>query len=306
MAGRSRQGGAEIKRKVEKVVVVYKKSSLQYFRDQGVKDLPRDPVHRNKISASALKKSDQELRDSIQAVQQILIDDGIKVRKVYRANFKGPGDADLVLTVGGDGTFLEAARYCHEVPIMGVNADPGRSVGSFTASDSQNFKKVLRQYCMGLFKVQKLARMQVRINGRPAGMPVLNEMLFCSKHPAMTCRYIIEAGEKQEDHYSSGIWICTPAGSRAATHSAGGKVMQLGSRRLQYRVRELFQRPHEPRCRLSGGIFSADSHLRIINKNVKAVLFLDGAHVRIPVKLGDKITVALFRHPLNWVMKKKS
>src|SRR5205814_102880 len=83
----------------------------------------------------------------------------------------------------------------------------------------------------------------VRINGDVVTSRVLNDMPFCHQSPAATARYIVEHRGVVEEQKSSGMWIGPAAGSTAAQHSAGGKVLPLTSADLQMVVRE----PYKPR-----------------------------------------------------------
>ncbi len=47
--------------------------------------------------------------------------------------------ADLVVTVGGDGTALGASHFVTNGMLLGVNSAPGDSVGHFCATHRQNF-----------------------------------------------------------------------------------------------------------------------------------------------------------------------
>ena len=69
-------------------------------------------------------------------------------------------------------------------------------------------------------------------------------MIFSSRMPtpaAMTS-YTLDIGSVSEPQRSSGLWIATAAGSTAAIRAAGGCILPLRSRKLQYLVRGAVQR----------------------------------------------------------------
>ena len=68
----------------------------------------------------------------------------IKVKQCYlleEEDFADP-DIDLVLSLGGDGTFLKTASFINNrhIPILGVNTDPQRSVGCLCNREIHNYK----------------------------------------------------------------------------------------------------------------------------------------------------------------------
>lgn len=59
----------------------------------------------------------------------------VKVARDYQLTEKDFQNVDLVMSLGGDGTFLKAAGMVNsnKMPIFGVNTDPSRSVGHLTS-----------------------------------------------------------------------------------------------------------------------------------------------------------------------------
>ena len=52
-------------------------------------------------------------------------------------------DVDLIVTVGGDGTFLHSARESMGIPILGVNSAKPSSLGHFCLADGDSFGEIL-------------------------------------------------------------------------------------------------------------------------------------------------------------------
>lgn len=67
-------------------------------------------------------------RDSINFCQEILRKKSVEWKAVLRNNFSQPiNDVDLVVTIGGDGTLLQASHLMDDkIPVLGVNSDPTR------------------------------------------------------------------------------------------------------------------------------------------------------------------------------------
>jgi NAD+ kinase len=117
---------------------------------------------------------------------------------------------------------------------------------------------------------------------------VLNEALFCHETPAAASRYVVVHGAKREEQVSSGFWVGTAAGSTGALHSAGGDIMPLGSRRLEFVVREPFAGGGW-RYKLTKLFCAPGRSITVTSKMRDACLFLDGPFLRTTVRLGDRL-----------------
>lgn len=54
-------------------------------------------------------------------------------------------DKDLVVVLGGDGTFLRASHYNKHVSMFGINPRPNRKEGFYMQSNIDNYKEKLQQ-----------------------------------------------------------------------------------------------------------------------------------------------------------------
>jgi len=206
------------------------------------------------------------------------------------------------LTVGGDGTVLHASHSIGDTPVLAINSSPSTSVGYFTCGDATDFSDILDKTLSGELKTTKLYRMMVKVNGEVDNSRVLNDVLFSHDCPASTTRYILRKGDESEAQMSSGVWISTAAGSTAALRAAGGKVMRVGSRMIQFAVREPgpsggaeeFRRPKMVR-----GFAKKDETLIIRSKTSSSKLYIDGPHVVASVEYGDIITFSSGCCPLQ-------
>ena len=209
-----------------------------------------------------------------------------------------PGGADLIVTVGGDGTLLAASHSVVDVPILGVNSAPDHSIGFFCAAKRANIEEMLAAALDKRLKKVRLNRMRVAVNGRIRSRGVLNDVLLCHRSPAATSRYIIEHQGRQEEQRSSGMWVGPAAGSTAAQKSAGGRVLPLGSKKLQLVVRE----PYVPRgqtYKLMRILISPGEDLIVRSKMNDALMFVDGPYKKIAVALGDTVTFSNSDQPLT-------
>ncbi len=275
---------------VKNALVVYKKSAYEiYALDRGGVLFKKD---------RKLKASHERHRSALEGVKRILLEKRIRFRMVYRASRFDASRFDFVISVGGDGTFLEAARNVKDQPILGVNSDPGRSVGIFCGTDAGSFKKIFERILREKEKARRLNRLRVFLNGKFAGFNVLNDILLCHENPAMMSRYNIRIGKKSEEHKDSGLWISTAAGSSGAIKSAGGRVLPLESKQIQYRPRELYSGRGE-RYGLYGGVIERPDNLEVISLMREGILYIDGPHIKMRLGYGDRLTVLNSPYPLK-------
>jgi len=230
---------------------------------------------------------------------------GIRFKAVYRARFVDYAPYEGVISVGGDGTFLEAAHRIRNQWILGVNSDPERSAGSFCGADGSNVEKILDRILKNGAKIQRLQRVQLELNGKRLGVPVLNDILITHRKPAAMSRYRIQLGRMREEQRSSGLWISTAAGSTGAIRSAGGRKLPRGSKGLQYRPRELYRKPgfqsrrSRFRYRLTGGEIPPNRPVRISSLMREGLICVDGEHWTFPFRYGDRLSIRPFPYPLR-------
>ena len=206
--------------------------------------------------------------------------------------------AALVVAVGGDGTLLAASHNIGTTPLLGVNSAPRFSVGFFCPARRSNLKRMLGDALEGKLRRVRLARMAVIVNGSIRSRRVLNEALFCHASPAATSRYILVHGKRREDQKSSGFWVGPAAGSTAALRSAGGKVLPLGSKKIQLVVREPYNNPGR-RYRLTRIFASPKQKIAATSKMMEGCMFLDGPYRRIALELGDVASFQISDEPLS-------
>jgi NAD+ kinase len=265
-----------------KILIVYKKSFLESHGgdSKGLSQL--DPADRDR-----LVKSDQENRRALGDLTAHLARRGIASDAVFRGTLAARRRYDLVISLGGDGTFFAAARYIKDTPILGINSDPANSLGLWTCADRANFREPLERALAGKLRGCRIHRLSVEINGKPTREQAFNDVLIAHKNPAAMTRYRLTVGSLAEQQRSSGLWISTAAGSTAGIRSAGGRRMPISSRRLQYLVREPYTWP-ERRYRFAQGLVSG---LELQTLTVGLGLWIDGSRIRYDLDLGDRVTL---------------
>ncbi len=288
--------------KVRNVLLIYKKSAYQiHVLEHENPFFRRSRSGKESFEERRLRLSHELHRETIREVRRVLDRLRIRTKTAYRSSKVDVGPYDLVISVGGDGTFLKAARDLKKQILLGVNSDPAHSVGSFCATDRSRFRKLFEAVLRGAVKPQKLNRLELRVNGRLLPQNVLNDILFCHRNPAAMSRYWIKIGSLREEHRNSGLWISTAAGSTGGIQSAGGRVLPWGSRKIQYWPREMVK-GRGLKQRLRGGFVPAGRKLILGSMIREGGLYLDGAHLKVPFSYGDVLEVSNSRFPLNCVL----
>ena len=254
-------------------------------------------------TAIRLIRADSEQQKTLETVRQVLSKFKINFAEVCAKDFSAAEKrlitkADLVISVGGDGTALGASHYVTNGALLGVNSAPGDSIGHFCHANRSDFKTKFSQVLNDQWKPAEIARLSIELDGRILPEPALNDVLIAHDCPAATTRYIIQRGEQQEEHRSSGIWVCAPAGSTAGIKSAGGKVMKLNSRRMQFYVRELYREPNREYA-ITKGFLEAGEILTVASKMPEAHLYIDGSRTSYKFLFGSRVRLQVADCPLR-------
>ncbi len=274
-----------------KVLLVYKTPMRPMSQGRRQHRFIRESVARRKQAASAHRRA-------LQVVRRVLRSRGIQFQSVERTRTPRAGTWEGIIAVGGDGTFLEAARLARNTWVLGVNSDPARSVGSFCAATAKTFEKKLNRILEGKARFRRLHRLTLVIEGKTHPVPALNDLLITHAKPAAMSRYWLQIGRRAEEQRSSGLWLATAAGSTGAIRSAGGRLIPKDSQALQYRPRELYGGMRTT-YRLRGGVVSLQGPIRIGSLMKEGLICVDGGHHVIPFCYGSVLTVCRSPHPLR-------
>ncbi|MDA3963311.1 MAG: NAD(+)/NADH kinase [Planctomycetota bacterium] len=206
-------------------------------------------------------------------------------------------DFDLVVTVGGDGTVLAAHSLLTNTPVLAVNSDPERSLGHFTRCQARDATALLQRWRDDAHSIDTVFRLQIRI-GDAAPRAILNECLFTNCNPALMSRYRIQIGDHEENQYSSGMWLSTPAGSTGAIASAGMAPCPDCGDALLYKVREPFQRRGS--YQLLQDVLRPPQPVHLMPTTTGMTCYLDGAHRHaLTTPVGTGVVIEACEHPLH-------
>ncbi|XP_052179098.1 NADH kinase isoform X2 [Diospyros lotus] len=274
---------------------------------------------------SFMEKRYQVHKDAVNFCQDILQKKNVEWQAILCSNLSQPiHDVDLVVTVGGDGTLLQASRFMDDsVPVLGVNSDPTqteeveefsndfdarRSTGYLCAATVRNFKQywfqILDNILEGHIIPSKLSRMSIYVNSELLSVNALNDALIAHPCPAAVTWFSFRIRKDGQpcspmvNCKSSGLRVSTAAGSTAAMLSAGGFAMPIVSKDLQYMVREPML-PRAATASLLHGIVRCDESMSIGWFSEEGMIYIDGSQVVYSVRHGDTIELSSNAPVLN-------
>lgn len=134
---------------------------------------------------------------------------------------------DCIVTLGGDGTLLGAARHAsaYEVPICGINLG---KLGFLTEGDTRDYEDILTQLCQGDYVLDQRMMLECRItkaDGSVETQVALNDVLIKNSGFRMMVLKTYVDGEELDTLRADGLIIASPTGSTAYSLAAGGPVV---------------------------------------------------------------------------------
>lgn len=140
-------------------------------------------------------------------------------------------DADFVISMGGDGTFLEAARHVGDkgTPILGINM--GR-LGFLSDYQTEDIPSAIEDIYNGTFRIEERTVLMVQdqdnsIQGYPYA---LNEVAVLKHDNSSMISIDVEVnGEFLTTYQADGLIVNTSTGSTGYALSVGGPIIGPGS-----------------------------------------------------------------------------
>jgi NAD+ kinase len=205
-----------------------KKKSGRKHRKNGMSILL--VAKQNKAGLAALQKTEKMLR---RYTDDIHVDrsSGFRLRRIGTSIRKFRGD--LIITLGGDGTFLLTAHRAN-VPILPVRIE---GKGFLCTTDYGDLQKHLPALFKKKYSVSERMRLKCTkiMSGkiskyigkiRHSDYPLsVNEIAFARKRPSKLLNIEMEIDGVSYSVVGDGIMFSTPSGSTAYNASAGGPII---------------------------------------------------------------------------------
>ena len=210
-----------------------------------------------------------------------------------------PG-TDVLVVLGGDGTFLRAAHAVIEddVPLLGINVG---KVGFLSKVEAQDVEAVLGKLVEGRYEIEPRMALEGRIlrgGTQPSGerLLALNDVVVARGSLARVVRLDTSIdGTHLASFIADGLVVASPTGSTGYSFSAGGPILGPTARNLVVTpiagylttIRSVVVGPEAVvRCRV------VDAH--------EALVSVDGRE-DIPLAVGDIVEVRAIERPVRLV-----
>ncbi len=215
----------------------------------------------------------------------------------YELNESIENRADLVVSLGGDGTLLETVNLIKDsqVPVLGVNF--GR-LGFLSNTPKEEFRFALEAFHQGNFSLSKRTVLEIDDCTTFFGSQLyaLNDIaLHKNDGSSMITVQTYINDDFMNSYWSDGIIISTPTGSTAYSLSCGGPILVPGASNLILTPIA----PHNLSVRPV--VISDDEVVTLIpdGRSDNFVLSLDSNQTKI--QKGQKITIRKASFTINFV-----
>ncbi len=194
--------------------------------------------------------------------------------------------ADLVVSVGGDGTLLSVGRRLAgtPTPVMGVNLGKLGFLAEFGADEAL-------AYAQGdeapAWPVHEKMMISVRLPPSPTRYYAVNDVMLSQGVMTRLVRVRMRVdGGYATEYRADGIVVSTPVGSTAYSLSLGGPI-------LDHRLKALVVTPVAPHSLTNRPIVLPGNvavGLEILTRSDEIAMVIDGQE-RVDLKVGDRIVL---------------
>jgi NAD+ kinase len=137
-----------------------------------------------------------------------------------------PKDVDLLISIGGDGTFLEAITLIRDsgIPIIGINSGRLGFLANIAGNEADSAIDYLisGKYCLEERALLQVISEQDVFSDFPFA---LNECTIQKSGSSLTTIHVTINGEYLTSYWADGLIISTPTGSTAYSLSVGGPIV---------------------------------------------------------------------------------
>ncbi len=222
--------------------------------------------------------------------------------------------ADMLFSVGGDGTILDTVPYVRGsgIPILGINL--GR-MGFLSSVSKDEIEEAVKHVKSGNYTLDKRALLQLESPVDLFGNLnfALNDLtIYRNANPSLILVHVYIDDLFLNTYYGDGLIVATPTGSTAYSLSVGGPILTPGSQNFviapiashNLTVRPIvIQNSSTIKIRVEGReaqyLMSLDSRQRQINKEVELVIKKCDFEINL-ITMPHKTFFSTIRDKLLW------
>ena len=134
---------------------------------------------------------------------------------------------DVMISLGGDGTFLRSAQYAisRDTPLLGINL--GR-IGFLTEIEMSGLFDAVNCLAQGRFDIENRMLMQVTVNDDEPFLALNDAVVSRGTHSRLITIDAHISSDRIGRYIADGVIVATPTGSTGYSLSAGGPVVSPG------------------------------------------------------------------------------
>lgn len=207
---------------------------------------------------------------------------------------------DVLVVLGGDGTFLRAARAVAETaaPMVGVNLG---KVGFLSKAEADELEDLLEKIRTGRYRLEDRMALRGAIESADGDAPqrsfiALNDVVIARGALARVVHLDVEIGPSHLATYvADGLIVASPTGSTGYSFSAGGPILDPVSRNLIVTPIAAYL------SALGSVVVSPDQVVRCrVLEALEALVSVDGRE-DFRIGVGDVVTVAALERPIRFL-----
>jgi len=229
------------------------------------------------------------------------------------------GNADIMFSIGGDGTFLEAVSIVQNygIPIVGINT--GR-LGFLADISPEHIEDSLSAILNGQYKVEHRSLVELDLINSPwEGFTcALNEVSIQKRYSTMITIHTYLDDTYLNSYWADGLIVSTPTGSTAYSMSVGGPIVTPDSNNFiispmaphNLTIRPVIVPDHnliriEVESRDNSFLLTLDSHTEIIEGEVQMRLKRADFTIKT-LRIKDATFYNTLRSKLMWGVDKRN
>lgn len=242
----------------------------------------------------------------LKRVEDIILRQGGEVARKIHMN-KGEviredhlGHADILITLGGDGTFLSIARQVFPYPISVLGINIG-SLGFLTEIEAREMEESIGDILQGKYSVVRRMMLEANIIGSQDNhgpIYALNDVALSRGDLSKIIRLtILFNGSLVDTFPGDGVIVSTPMGSTGYSLSAGGPV-------VEHTEELMILTPICPHARHAKSFITSQNTVIDIQmeepKHITCILTADGQEKQI-LSGGERVVITRSKHSVSMV-----